>query len=329
MSHVRRLARPPHRVVGPMLLAAVVAFGSGGVCAADDCVSRLLAGAMEDYGSSSSGREFFFEYRGTEVFDEPLTDVVMPESLVTIGTRVTTRRSRRFAVETELYRYGEGTPDRFKTLVRYSKPRSATSWIGGGFTYYQAQVPTDPLLVTEREQYWGASVFAEAVGRLGANVDALGQIQAIRGADDALGGRIEGLLDIALSPNTRARVRGWAFKDDGSSESNMGEVMLARGFGRRTAFHAAYRAFRSRSDTGASDSAVQTVEFRREMTRARLLFRLGYRWYQGSDDVTAEGPSAGFEYAQGERTFGVFFRHYESSDELAAGSAWFTFSTKF
>ena len=91
------------------------------------------------------------------------------------------------------------------------------------------------------------------MGRLGPNVDAQAQVQAIRGKDEAFGGRIEGLLDVALTPNTRARLRGWGFKGEGTSESGMGEVILAQGFGMRTAVHVAYRVFQSRGDTDTSD----------------------------------------------------------------------------
>ncbi|MHC5058708.1 MAG: hypothetical protein ACYTKD_28960 [Planctomycetota bacterium] len=326
---MRGLANPPHRAVGPTILATVAAYGLGGISgASEDGVSAALPGAL-GHGGLSGGREFFFEYRGTEIFDEPLTGMAMPDRLVTVGAYATTRRSKRFSVEGELHDYAEGAPDRFRTLVRFSTSRSATSWVGVGFSYHRSQTPRDPLLATEREQYWGGSLFVEAVGRLGANVDAMGQIQVLRGADDVFGARLEGLLDVALSPSTRARVRGWAFRDEDVSESTLGEVAIAQGLGLKTALHAGYRAYRSASDTTAVNSASQTVELRREIVSRRLLLRLGYRWYQDSQDVDARGPSIGFDYTRGKRTIGVFLRHYESSSELNAGSAWFTFRTAF
>ena len=109
----------------------------------------------------------------------------------------------------------------------------------------------------------------------------------------------------------------------------MGEIIPAQGFGRNTSLHASYRAFQSTDETGTVDSAIQSVELRRRKARSRFMLRLGYRWYQDSTDVTAEGPSAGFDFSRGERTFGLFYRQYENSDGLNAGSAWFSFRSKF
>jgi hypothetical protein len=266
------------------------------------------------------------EYRSTEVFDESPVLVPPADRTVLVSDRIALSGPRFLTIEGEFFSYAD---DAYQAgaLVRFQQGLASGTRLGVGLGYFGQEISGYQPGVTNPGRYEGWVAFVEIATRLGPNLDASALVQGSRTDDSTTGGRLEARLLAALSPKTSLRFRGWIYSnDDADMESTSAELGIAQCLGQRTALHGSVRRYDSTTAGVGQDSTVASLEIRQQLYEGGT-GRFAYRWYEGSDGVTAEGPCVGFEQAFGSGSFSLFYRHYSTSGspggDLAAGTWWF------
>jgi hypothetical protein len=296
--------------------------------------SAILADAPLSFGAAplaepSDGgptHELRAEYRSTEVFDESPVLVPPPDKVAFLSDRIALSGSRFLTIEGELFSYGDSA-QQTGGLVRFQQDVAPGMRLGAGLGYFGQEISGYQPGVTNPGRYEGWVAFAEIATRLGPNLDASALVQVSRTDDATTGGRYEARLLAALSPRTSLRVRGWIYSnDDADMDSTSAELGFAQCLGETTALHGSVRRYESTTAGAGQDSTVTSLEIRQQLYEGST-GRFAYRWYEGSDGVTAEGPCVGLEQAFRDGSFSLFYRHYSTSGspggDLAAGTWWF------
>lgn len=266
-------------------------------------------------------REVSFEFRKTDIFDEPLfmepTLAPLPDGLYYLSYRGKVGHNNLLKIEHEHYSYADD-PDSGWVMLFWERTLSTGGYLDLDVGYLRDE--------DGQTGFWLAGAFSWSPLP---NLDLYARLQGGRSLEDKRGWRVSGKAKAAFGAKTALQARGLYFRDEMGANAVLGQLELAQYLGRKTGLHALVRGSMSADELGVEASwKVASVELRHRFGEGSRV-RLAYRSYDNSDDVFATGLRAGLEQRLKRVSLGAFYCRHRTTEDVVTGTWRFSLKIRF